>query len=170
MAETRTDLPGRSGLRRAVGASMAGKAAELVTLALLATVVPRALGPHDYGRFAVPLTIVTLGTLALSLGGPTVLAYPSLDEGFGFPVLEAQAVGVPIVATSAGSIPEVAGDGAVLVEVGDVHALAHALVRAVTDDALRQALVVAGTGNLDRFDWARTADELVALYRDLVDG
>jgi O-antigen/teichoic acid export membrane protein len=53
---------------------MAGKSAELVTLVLLATVVPRALGPSDYGRFAVPLTIVTLGSLAMSLGGPTLMA------------------------------------------------------------------------------------------------
>jgi O-antigen/teichoic acid export membrane protein len=62
---------------------MAGKAAELVTLVLLATVVPRVLGPDEYGRFAVPLTIVTLGTLALSLGGPTVLArfVPLAPEG-----------------------------------------------------------------------------------------
>lgn len=53
---------------------MAGKLAELVTLVLLATAVPRLLGPHRYGRFSVPLTIVTLGSLALSLGGPTVVA------------------------------------------------------------------------------------------------
>lgn len=61
-------------MRASVAASMAGKAAEMVTLLLLATVVPRVLGPSDYGRFSVPLTIVTLGSLALTLGGPTVLA------------------------------------------------------------------------------------------------
>lgn len=61
-------------MRASVAASMAGKAAEMVTLLLLATVVPRVLGPGDYGRFSVPLTIVTLGSLALTLGGPTVLA------------------------------------------------------------------------------------------------
>lgn len=54
--------------------SVVGKAAEMVTLVLLATVVPRALGPTAYGRFAVPLTIVTLGSLALTLGGPTLMA------------------------------------------------------------------------------------------------
>jgi O-antigen/teichoic acid export membrane protein len=53
---------------------MGAKLAELVTLLLLATVVPRVLGPRDYGRFAVPLTIVTLGSLAMSLGGPTLMA------------------------------------------------------------------------------------------------
>ena len=63
-----------SGVRVAVGLSMAGKAAELVTLLVLATVVPRVLGPSDYGRFALPLTVVTVGTLALTLGGPTTVA------------------------------------------------------------------------------------------------
>ena len=46
----------------------------MVTLVLLATVVPRALGPEDYGHFAVPLTVVTLGSLAMTLGGPTLMA------------------------------------------------------------------------------------------------
>jgi O-antigen/teichoic acid export membrane protein len=61
-------------VRAAVVTSLAGKAAEMVTLLLLAVVVPRVLGPTDYGRFAVPLTIVTLGSLALTLGGHTVMA------------------------------------------------------------------------------------------------
>ena len=55
---------------------------------------------------------------------PPSVAYPSLDEGFGFPILEAQAAGRPVVATRAGSIPEVAGDGAELVPLGDPDALA----------------------------------------------
>lgn len=69
-----TAAPSRAGLRASVATSLAGKAVEMVTLVLLATVVPRALGPHDYGRFAVPLTLVTLGSLAMTLGGPTLMA------------------------------------------------------------------------------------------------
>lgn len=61
-------------LHASVAGSMAGKAAEMVTLGLLATLVPRALGPAAYGRFAVPLTIVTVGSLTLTLGGPTLMA------------------------------------------------------------------------------------------------
>ena len=61
-------------MRASVYGSFAAKGAELVTMLLLATLVPRALGPEAYGRFAVPLTIVTLGSLAMSLGGPTLLA------------------------------------------------------------------------------------------------
>lgn len=61
-------------MRRSVAASLGGKAAELVTLVLLSTVVPRALGADAFGQFSVPLTIVTLGSLAMTLGGPTVMA------------------------------------------------------------------------------------------------
>lgn len=61
-------------LRASVVTSVAGKAAEMVTLVLLATVVPRAMGPSEYGRFAVPLALVTIGSLALTLGGQTVMA------------------------------------------------------------------------------------------------
>ncbi|MFP3899684.1 MAG: hypothetical protein ACLFXM_02435 [Acidimicrobiia bacterium] len=64
----------RTGLRHSVTTSLVGKATELVTLVLLATVVPRVLGPERFGRFALPLTIVTLGSLALTLGGPTLMA------------------------------------------------------------------------------------------------
>ncbi|MGH3985502.1 MAG: hypothetical protein ACRDST_23160, partial [Pseudonocardiaceae bacterium] len=61
-------------LRGPVVAGLAGKAAEAVTLVLLATVVPRVLGPADYGRFAVALTVVAIGSVAMTLGGATLLA------------------------------------------------------------------------------------------------
>jgi glycosyltransferase involved in cell wall biosynthesis len=96
-----------------------------------------------------------------------LVAYPSRYEGFGFPVLEAMASGVPVVSTRAGSIPEVAGDAAVLVEPGDPDALASAIERVVTDTALRAALVPRGLAQVERFSWSRTARDLVALYRKL---
>lgn len=71
------------GLRAAVATSMAGKTVEVVTLVLLATIVPRALGPEDFGRFSVALTLVTLGSLVLTLGGPTLMArvVPAAEPG-----------------------------------------------------------------------------------------
>jgi glycosyltransferase involved in cell wall biosynthesis len=105
------------------------------------------------------------GAKAWLLGHAAVLAYPSLDEGFGFPILEAQAAGLPVVATRAGSIPEVAGCGAELVARGDRDALAAALVAVVTDGERRRRLVAAGTRNLGRFSWATTAAQFVDLYR-----
>jgi O-antigen/teichoic acid export membrane protein len=73
----------RSRARRAVALSMVGKSAEMATLLVLATVVPRALGPEAYGRFSVALAIVTVGSLALTLGGPTTMAryVPSARPG-----------------------------------------------------------------------------------------
>lgn len=96
-----------------------------------------------------------------------VLAYPSLDEGFGFPLLEAMAAGTPIVASTAGSIPEVAGDAALLVPADDVGALAQALAQALGDQALRQGLLSAGQRRLGQFDWATTARAMAALYSSL---
>jgi glycosyltransferase involved in cell wall biosynthesis len=116
--------------------------------------------------------VVRLGAVADAekwwlLRQASALAYPSLDEGFGFPVLEAQAAGVPVVATRAGSIPEVGGDGVELVDVGDVDGLAAAIVTSVTDRARRETLVAAGRRNVARFDWGATAAAFAALYARL---
>ncbi len=95
------------------------------------------------------------------------LAYPSLDEGFGFPLLEAMAAGAPIVASNAGSIPEVAGDGALLVDPLDVDALAEGLVAVLDDSTLRARLAAAAPARLATFTWQRTADEMRRLYCEL---
>jgi glycosyltransferase involved in cell wall biosynthesis len=97
-----------------------------------------------------------------------VLAYPSLDEGFGFPILEAQLAATPVVASNVGAVSEVGGDGVLLVDGRDPAAFAAALGRAITDGGLRLGLIEAGQRNVHRFDWGTTADRLVALYRELV--
>ena len=99
------------------------------------------------------------------LANATVLAYPSLDEGFGFPLLEAMQHDVPIVASTAGSIPEVAGDAAELVAADDVEALAAALQHVVTDSARRTQLVAAGHARVAALSWDNTAAQLAQLYR-----
>jgi glycosyltransferase involved in cell wall biosynthesis len=98
------------------------------------------------------------------LAGAAALAYPSLDEGFGHPPLEAMAAGVPVVAARAGALPEVTGDAAVLVDPTDVGAIAGALARVLDDDALRAALITRGRVRVDAFPWSRCVDELVTLY------
>ena len=98
----------------------------------------------------------------------TVLAYPSLDEGFGFPILEAQQAGTPVVASSAGSIPEVAGAGALLSLPTDQDALAANLFWAIDSDTKRSELIERGHINVERFSWQQTAAELTTLYLRLV--
>ncbi len=95
------------------------------------------------------------------------LGYMSLDEGFGFPLLEAQQAGLPIVASTAGSIPEIAGAAALFSSPSDIDAIAANLHLAVTSDAVRSKLAAQSRRNLDRFSWATTASLLTDLYHRL---
>ena len=95
----------------------------------------------------------------------TAFAYPSLMEGFGLPVLEAMACGAPTVTSNASSLPEVAGDAALLVDPGDVDALAAALARILQEPALAAELRHRGLAQAARFSWQRTAQETAAVYR-----
>lgn len=99
------------------------------------------------------------------LADATVLAYPSRYEGFGFPPLEAMALGVAVVATRVGALPEVLGGAATLVAPGDVDALASALAGLMDDDARRRQQVEAGYRQVGAYDWDATTDAMVALYR-----
>jgi glycosyltransferase involved in cell wall biosynthesis len=122
----------------------------------------------DAARSRVVITggVSDAGRVAL-LAHAHVLAYPSLYEGFGFPVLEAMSIGVPVVAARAGSIPEVAGDAATLVGPTDVRALAEALTTLVDDDARRAEQIALGRDQARRYSWLDTAHRLAALYRRL---
>jgi alpha-1,3-rhamnosyl/mannosyltransferase len=96
--------------------------------------------------------------------------FPSLDEGFGIPVLEAFAAGVPLAASNAGAIPEVAGDAALLSEPEDDHALAANLHRLIADRDLRQRLIAAGRLRASRFTWQASAAAHRAVYESVVRG
>jgi glycosyltransferase involved in cell wall biosynthesis len=98
---------------------------------------------------------------AALLSGATALLYPSLYEGFGFPVLEAQACGTAVLTANSSSLPEVAGDGALLVNPTQTHSLTAALLRLATDEALRAQLIAKGLANVRRFSWAKTAVQLL---------
>lgn len=94
---------------------------------------------------------------AALLSGATAVLYPSLYEGFGFPILEAQVCGVPVLAANTSSCPEVAGDAALFVDPLDIKAMATGMQRLVKEEPLRQQLVVKGYANGQRFTWADTA-------------
>ena len=107
-------------------------------------------------------------TKAGLLTDATALAYPSLDEGFGFPPLEAQLLDVPVAAASAGAIPEIAADGAVYFDPTDTAAIGAGLAEAV-DPSNRDRLVAAGRVNIGRFDWAVAAEQTARIYRIVAD-
>ena len=112
---------------------------------------------------------IDIGAKRWLLDNARALAYASLDEGFGFPLLEAMQHGLPVVASTSGSIPEVAGDAALLVDADDTEALAGALETVVTDESARTALIARGLIRLDAFCWADTARSLVGLYHRLAE-
>lgn len=109
------------GLRGAVAGSVAAKAVEVATLVALATVVPRTLGPSDFGHFSVLLTVVTLGSLALTLGGPTLMARFVPAAPLPRRVGLARAIGARLARGRAAQLAVLAAVAAVLVAVDTEH-------------------------------------------------
>lgn len=97
----------------------------------------------------------------------SVFAFPSLDEGFGIPVLEAMAHGVPVLSSLRGALPEVCGEAALLVDPLREDGIAQALESLIRDDALRQQLRDAGLRRAAQFPWQRTVDETWKAYAEL---
>jgi glycosyltransferase involved in cell wall biosynthesis len=91
--------------------------------------------------------------------------FPSLYEGFGLPVLEAMARGVPVACSNASSLPEVAGDAALLFDPHQESAIADALERLLGEPALRESLRTRGLARVREFTWERTARLTLESYR-----
>ncbi len=103
---------------------------------------------------------------AALLSGAAAVLYPSLYEGFGFPVLEAQACGAAVLTSNTSSLPETAGDAALLVDPLDTEAVAAGIRRLAQDESLRQALAEKGLVNVRRFSWGDTAGQAINLLED----
>ena len=103
--------------------------------------------------------------LSLWYNAATVFSYPSVYEGFGLPVLEAQACGTPVLTSNTSSLPEAAGDGALMVDPYDVEELAAGLDRLLTDEPLRHELRERGLAHARQFSWSHTARETARVYR-----
>jgi len=99
------------------------------------------------------------------LARSSVVVYPSLYEGFGFPPLEAMALGTPVVASDRGSLPEVLGDGALLVDPEDDRAVADAIEAVLTRPEMRERLRRAGRVRARTFTWEKCAARTLDVYR-----
>ena len=98
----------------------------------------------------------------------SIFAFPSLDEGFGIPVLEAMAHGVPVITSNRSALPEAAGDAALLVDPFDADALAAALNRLAADAELREHLVAAGQQRARMFSWEAAVAKTWSVYQTLL--
>lgn len=95
-----------------------------------------------------------------------VFLFPTLYEGFGIPVLEAQSVGVSVVTSNISSLPEVAGDGAVFVDPVSAENMAEGVQKLLSDESLRNAIISKGRENIKRFSWEGCAKSLSVLLND----
>jgi glycosyltransferase involved in cell wall biosynthesis len=92
------------------------------------------------------------------------LLFPSVYEGFGFPILEAMSCGSPVITSRTASMPEVAGDAAMLVDPIDTGAIASAMLEIMTNTALRDTLITKGYQRLDNFSWEKCAQETLRVF------
>ena len=105
--------------------------------------------------------------IPLLYNGADALAFPSLFEGFGFPILEAMACGCPVVTSNVTSLPEVAGGAAIIVNPYRVDEIAEGLYRALTDEPLRADLISRGILRSREFTWQKTAADVLRIYRQV---
>jgi len=102
--------------------------------------------------------------MPLLYAGASALVHPALLEGFGLPVVEAQAVGTPVVASRASAVLETAGEGALFFDPADAEDLARQIVAVIGDNALRDRLIAAGRRNVERFSWRESARKVLEVY------
>jgi glycosyltransferase involved in cell wall biosynthesis len=93
--------------------------------------------------------------------------YPSFYEGFGLPILEAQACGCPVITSNVSSMPEVAGEGAILVDPYSIEEIANAISKIIKDTHLRDNLIQKGFANCKLFSWEKCAEETVRVFGEV---
>jgi glycosyltransferase involved in cell wall biosynthesis len=110
---------------------------------------------------------VSPGTLVRLYARATIFAFPSLDEGFGMPVLEAMAWGVPVITSNRSALPEVAGDAALLVDPEDESEIAYGLNTLINEEGLRRVLIEKGRQRAAAFRWQDAVERTWAVYREI---
>lgn len=97
-----------------------------------------------------------------------IFAFPSLDEGFGMPALEAMAAGIPVIAGNRSALPEVCGSAAELIDPSNEEEISDALVRLAQDECRREELIALGRERAKQFRWKDSVASTLAVYRELI--
>lgn len=118
--------------------------------------------------FVRKLGYVSDDELPVLIAGALAVVYPSVYEGFGLPLVEAMASGVPVLCSTAQALREVAGDAAIMRDPADVEGFTDGMQALIDDAELRERLIAAGSERARCFSWQRTADETLAVYRQII--
>ena len=102
------------------------------------------------------------------ISGALCLAFPSLYEGFGLPILESMACGTPVITSNISSLPEVAGDAATIINPYDVEELAHSIGQLIQNQNLRETLIKRGYERAGEFTWENSARQLRQIYHNML--
>jgi len=114
------------------------------------------------------LGFVPIEVLRIFYDTAKLFIFPSLYEGFGLPPLEAMAHGTPVVASNTSSLPEVVGKAAVLVNPENVFEMSRAMMRVLTDQALREKMKVAGRAQSEKFSWETSVLRMIDAYKEVI--
>lgn len=132
-------------------------------------VVPTPAEEGQIGSCVQCLGFVPTEHIQPLLSHASLFVLPSLYEGFGLPILEAQHAGVPVASSFAASLPEIGGEGAIYFDPTSVEAIVSALKQALWQDSEKaETLRIAAQANLSRFSWAGTAKSSVDVYRKVL--
>lgn len=115
------------------------------------------------------LRLVEDAELSTLLSGAELLLWPSRNEGFGLPPLEAMASGTPVVTSDCTSLPEICGDAALLHDPDDEDAFFESCCRLIEDETFSRSMVEKGLEQAAQFTWRRTARQTMDIYKELLD-
>lgn len=127
------------------------------------TAIEKSKNQSEYKKDIVELGYVSEEKKWGLLKNAEVFLFPTLYEGFGIPILEAQSIGTAVITSSSSSLPEVAGTGAVLVDPENIRELAEAMKRLVSDSKLKSGIIARGRENVARYSWNQCVNELTEL-------
>ena len=117
--------------------------------------------------FVIFTGYVNEGEMASLIKNAKCVCYPSLIEGFGFPVLEAFSLGTPVITSNTSSLPEIAGDAALLINPGSRKEISDAIKKVLRDDKLSLRLRELGFKQVKKYNWKKAANEYLDLYNSI---
>ncbi|HJP17076.1 MAG: hypothetical protein CMD96_08975 [Gammaproteobacteria bacterium] len=129
--------------------------------------IEKVLGHKAPGHFLTIKNISKDADLVPLYQASSLILFPSSYEGFGLPIIEGMACGIPVITSNTSSMPEVAGDAALMVDPENINQISDEIKRTLSDNNLRDALVKKGINRAKLFTWQKTAQKTLEVYKEV---